>query len=163
MMISMYWMYLLYPIWYHMFGYHILLSKCWNHKMISLHDVMLWFNALHPTRYQDYDFMSWFQDSALDIMLWNQFWIHEIIYMKQIFARKFAQIFARKFCCGFRGVAVHYTTGSSPSIRPSSPSSASSTASSPSPAKEARPALGAARTSGNKANQLTSFSWRNIL
>jgi len=75
---------LLYPIWYHMFRYHILLSWYWNHKMISLHDIMLWFNSLYPIRCQDYDFMLWCQDSALDVMLWNQFWIHEII---NIFAR----------------------------------------------------------------------------
>jgi len=81
------WYNFIYPIWYHMFRYHILLSEYWNHKMISLHDIMLWFNSLYPIRCQDYDFMLWCQNSALDVMLWYQFWIHEIINMKPIFAR----------------------------------------------------------------------------
>jgi hypothetical protein len=59
----------------------------WNHTMISFHDIMLRFNSSYPIWCQDYDFMLWCQDSALDIMLWNQFWIHEIINMKPIFAR----------------------------------------------------------------------------
>ena len=147
------WYNFIYPIWYHMFRYHILLSEYWNHKMISLHDIMLWFNSLYPIRCQDYDFMLWCQNSALDVMLWYQFWIHEIINMKPIFAR--AGPVQLRFSGGSSSLHHREFTLKTPLLSFISFLIVSS--------QRGAAVLGAARTSGNKANQLTSFSWRNFL
>ena len=106
------------------------MSSC--HGLISMHYILYDVIVLMSS----YDVIG----SALDVMLWNQQWNH-------VYETHFCACALARFCCGFRGVAVHYNEGSSPRIRPSSPSSlatapSSSAQSSPSPrlATERRPA-----------------------
>ena len=156
----------LHHTWYHEFEYQYWyhdssLMKSYLDFMSSCHGLIL----MHYILYDVIVLMSSYDviGSALDVMLWNQQWNH--VYETHFCARALA-----RFCCGFRGVAVHYNEGSYPRIRPSSlsslaaaPSSSAKSLPLPRLATERRPALGVGRTAAYKLYHSLSLSWRRFL